>query len=67
MDWWIDGLTGTLLVRFPNHPMLQLSNNPISCFGYGRLSRIKQKTHDRCQPWVLVEIQFNNDKRQRRR
>jgi flagellar biogenesis protein FliO len=30
-------------------------------------TRIKQKTHDRCQPWVLVEIQLNNDKRQRRR
>jgi len=27
----------------------------------------QQKTHDRCQPWVLVEIQLNNDKRQRRR
>jgi len=27
----------------------------------------KQKTHDRFQPWVLVEINFNNDKRQRRR
>ena len=35
--------------------------------GYGRRSRVKQKTHDRCQPWVLVEIQLNNDKRQRRR
>jgi hypothetical protein len=31
------------------------------------VARIKQKTHDRCQPWVLVEIQLNNDKRQRRR
>jgi hypothetical protein len=26
-----------------------------------------KKTHDRFQPWVFVEIQFNIDKRQRRR
>jgi hypothetical protein len=28
---------------------------------------VKQKTHDRFQPWVLVEIQTIDDKRQRRR
>src|SRR5664280_2391121 len=26
-----------------------------------------EKTHDRFQPWVLVEIQFSKDKRRRRR
>jgi hypothetical protein len=38
-----------------------------SCFlsVCGWQSRIKQKTHDRCQPWVLVKFSFN--KRQRRR
>jgi hypothetical protein len=36
-------------------------------FGCDRQSRIKQKTHDRCQPWVLVEILLNHNKRQRRR
>jgi hypothetical protein len=27
----------------------------------------QQKTHDRFQPWVFVEIQFNRDKSPRRR
>ena len=25
-------------------------------FGCGRLARVKQKTHGRCQPWVLVKL-----------
>jgi len=25
----------------------------------------QQKTHDRCQPWVLVEIQLNNERQRR--
>ena len=29
--------------------------------------REQQKTHGRFEPWVLVEIQFSLDKRQRRR
>lgn len=28
---------------------------------------MNKKTHDRCQPWVFVEIGFSLDKRQRRR
>jgi hypothetical protein len=24
----------------------------------GRASRVHKKTHDRCQPWVFVEIQL---------
>jgi hypothetical protein len=37
-------------------------------FGIGRLRAVdNKKTHDCCQPWVLVEIASNFDKRQRRR
>jgi hypothetical protein len=58
MDWWIIGSMGGTQCVFP---LIHLSIHPIIHFLF-RLwltSRIKTKTHDCCQPWVLVKFSFS--------
>jgi hypothetical protein len=35
MEGWIDGLLGQRFGAFSRHPIIQSSNNPVSCFGCG--------------------------------
>jgi hypothetical protein len=59
MDLWMGGFLGDAAAAFCKNPFIHLSNHPFCIFRLWLASRIKTKTHDCCQPWVLVKFSFS--------
>jgi hypothetical protein len=43
MDWWMIGLMGQRAVRFPNYPLIHLSNHPFFVFVCGGAAKGNKK------------------------